>query len=287
MNEHLNIEFSGPLERLRTIVRACGSMLIAYSGGVDSALLAYVAHDVLGSRMLACIGLSTSLPARELRAALALAEQLALPCRTLDTREQSDERYLANQPTRCFFCRSELFTRLRRLADEEGWASIADGVHVDDVRDHQGGMAAARQVGVRSPLLEAGLDKAGVRALARHLGVPAWDKPAMACLASRVPHGTAITPALLRQVEAAEEVLFGLGFRQFRVRHHGTVARVEVAPDELPQALELREQLVRGIRNSGYEFVTLDLEGYRREPSEELSNELQLVTLQVHRPTHA
>lgn len=254
------------LHRLREITRGCGSVLVAYSGGVDSALVMLVAHQELGARALACIGVSPSYPQRELRDALKLAGQIGVPHRLVDTREHTLPGYTSNPSNRCYFCKTELYDRLRELASTEGWGAIFDGCHLDDVGDHAAGMAAAREHGVRSPLLEAAIRKSDIRDLARELGLPVWDKPAMACLSSRVPHGTPITPELLRRIEAAEDVLVGLGFRQFRVRHHGDLARIELPVDELPRAVDLRTQILTEIRAAGYRHVTLDLSGFRMTP---------------------
>jgi uncharacterized protein len=251
------------LSTLRAIIRGCGSVLVAYSGGVDSALVMLVAHQELGEHALACIGLSPSYPRREMRDAMSLAESVGVPCRVVNTREHADPNYAANPANRCYYCKSELYHRLRALAAEEGWEVILDGSHLEDVSDHVNGMSAARERGVRSPLIEASITKADVRALARELGLSVWDKPAMACLSSRVPTGTPITPALLQQIETAEDVLAGLGFRQFRVRHHGSLARIELPPDDLTKALRHRLDIIQGCRRAGYRHVTLDLAGFR------------------------
>jgi uncharacterized protein len=256
------------LAALRQIIRDCGSALVAYSGGVDSALVLAVARQELGERALGCIGDSPSYPRRELRDAIALVEQLGAPYRIIDTLEYADENYAANPTNRCYFCKSELYNRLRSIAREEDWSAILDGNHLDDLADHFNGMTAARERGVRSPLLEASIRKSEVRELAREIGLPVWDKPAMACLSSRVPHGTPITPKLLKQIEAAEDVLAGLGFRQFRVRHHGELARIELPGDDIPRAMELRNRIASEIQAAGYRHVTLDLAGFRTAPTQ-------------------
>lgn len=264
------------LEHLRASIRACGSALIAYSGGVDSALVLAVSHQELGDRALGCIGDSPSYPRRELRDAIALVEAIGAPYRIIHTTEYADANYAANPANRCYFCKSELYNRLRAIASNERWSAILDGNHLDDVDDHVNGMTAARERDVRSPLLEAGIRKSEVRELAHQLGLPVWDKPAMACLSSRVPHGTPITPALLRQIESAEEVLADLGFRQFRVRHHGDLARIEIPIEDFPRAIANSSGIASALRGQGYRYVALDLAGFR---SESPSSRQQLVQL--------
>lgn len=276
---------------LRAVIRGCGSALVAYSGGVDSALVTLVAHQELGDRALACIGLSPSYPRREMRDAVGLAEALGVPYRIVNTREYADANYAANPANRCYYCKSELYNHLRAIARQEGWNAILDGSHLDDVADHVNGMSAARERGVRSPLIEASITKSDVRTLARELGLPVWDKPAMACLSSRVPTGTPITTQLLQQIESAEDVLAELGFRQFRVRHHGHLARIELPAAELARAVEHAARIVAGIRRAGYRFVTLDLAGFRPEDPAAISRRPYPVTLsiggqQVVSPSH-
>lgn len=254
------------VEALRDWFAGFDSALVAYSGGVDSALLMRVAHDALGDRALACIGVSPSYPKREREQAVVVAEQLEVPYRLVETREHLDPNYAANPDNRCYFCKDELYGRLAQLATDEGWAVVVDGTNASDLGDDRPGRVAADEQGVRSPLVELGITKPVVRALAKRLGLPVWDKPAMACLASRVPHGTAIDAALLAQIDAAEDSLVALGFTQFRVRHHGELARIELPREDLDHAIAQRDAIVEGVRAAGYRHVTLDLAGFRDEP---------------------
>jgi uncharacterized protein len=238
---------------------------VAYSGGADSALVLKVAHDTLGQRALGVIACSPSYPESERHEAVALAQRIGAAVLEIQTEEMDDPNYLANRGDRCYYCKHELFDKLEALRAERGYATVVDGFNADDVGDYRPGIKAAKEYRVRHPLQEVGLDKADIRAISHELDLPTWDKPAMACLSSRIPVGTPIQLGMLRQVDEAEQFLRSLGFRQLRVRHHNRIARIELDLAELPRLVEpgVREQVVRELKRLGYAFVTLDLAGYR------------------------
>lgn len=254
-----------PLQRLQSAILQHTSLLVAYSGGIDSAYLAYEAHRLLGDRMLAVIADSASLPREHLREAIAFAETHGIPLRIVATDELSNPDYIRNDKSRCFHCKDTLFRTMAYLAQETGFTTIAYGRNLDDDGDFRPGQQAAANHHAVAPLAEAGLTKGAIRELAQAAGLAIWDKPASACLASRMEPGRPVTAEALAQVEAAEAALRALGFRQFRVRHHGTVARIEIERSELSKALSLSmlEAITAAARNAGFSFSALDTEGYR------------------------
>jgi len=242
-----------------------GSLMVAYSGGVDSAFLAATAHRVLGDRMIAVLADSPSLARRDLDQACSFAKSLQMPLNVVATAELERPEYQRNDANRCFHCKDELFAVMESLGAKLGYSHIADGMNADDTRDFRPGQRAAEQHAVLAPLAEAGLTKLDVRTLAKTAGYPVWDRPAAPCLSSRVEYGRTVTREVLEQVERAEESLRQLGFREFRVRHHGDLARVEIARAELPRALsmEMLDALTAALKQAGYQYVTLDCTGFR------------------------
>lgn len=271
MSESSHIRLSGlspalgkKYDRLRAIMGTLQGCVVGFSGGVDSTLLLAVAADVLGERALAVTATSETYPERELAEARELALAIGARHRVIVSEELDLPEFRDNPRNRCYYCKKELFAKLRAIADEEGLQAVLDGTNSDDRGDHRPGRQAGSEIGVRSPLEEAGLTKDDIRALSQALGLPTWDKPAFACLSSRFPYGTAITRERVRQVGLAEEALVKLGFRTLRVRYHDTVARLELGPEEFTLATTtLRDQVLQGVKAVGFVYVAIDLQGYR------------------------
>jgi uncharacterized protein len=259
------------LARLRDGLAACGGAVVAFSAGVDSTLVLAVAREVLGDRAVALTAHSPSVPLAEREEARRLASRLGARHLEVESREQEEPGYVANGADRCYFCKRELYRLCLEAARDLGLPAVLDGFNADDRRDHRPGHRAALEGRVRSPLAEAGLGKAEVRAWSEALGLPTWDKPQMACLASRIPYGTPVTPERLARVERAEAALRALGFRSFRVRHHGDVGRIELAPEEMADGFARREALAAAVRAAGFPLAVLDLEPFRSGRLNELA----------------
>lgn len=261
--DNLDSETAEKLEHLKDICRGYTSLLVAYSGGVDSSLLLKVAHDLLQDEAAAITAVSASLPGHEREQAREVAKWIGARQVEIESRELENPDYLANTPQRCYFCKSEVYSLLVQYAHENGYQALMDGTNADDQGDHRPGRQAARELGVRSPLQEAGLTKSEIRELARQAGLPNWDKPAAACLSSRIPYGTLISLEALSQVEQAERFLQELGFLEARVRSQEQTARIEVPPRDFPGLIDRREEILRALKELGFVYVTMDLQGYR------------------------
>ena len=259
----LNVEEN--LEQLKKTLREMGTVLIAYSGGVDSSFLAVTAHEVLGQNSLAVFASSPVAPPMEKEAAESLAHQFGLRFRIIESNEMANPDFVANPPERCYYCKRELFSELKPIALAEGLKWVADGTNADDLSDYRPGRKASAEAGIRSPLLEVGLTKAEIRQLSRTQGLPTWDRPASPCLASRIPYGIPVTAETLNKIAQGEKYLHNLGLRQVRLRHHGDIARIELDQPDMAKIIktDIRQGIIEHFKALGYKYVTLDLTGYR------------------------
>ena len=262
----LSEELNQKLEKLKEYIAGLGSLAVGFSGGVDSSLLTAVAHEVLGERLIAVTGADASVPEREVNEAIAFCKERGIRHILCKVDPLQEEGYRNNSPDRCYFCKHGIFTEVKRIADEYGIKYMAEGSNMDDVGDYRPGLRAAAELSVKSPLREARLNKSEIRIISRAMGLPTWSKPSFACLATRFVYGEKITEEKLRRVDRSEQLLMDMGYHQLRVRIHGSdgkLARIEVMPDELPRLLADREEICRKLREFGFDYVTMDMDGYR------------------------